>query len=165
MPSTWENIRVSGTMLLRDGLALSPILAAYQVCTNYIPADHTSLREQGKSLIPPPSPSGATQLIIAVIAATGLSTLFEFAPMLLGLRPPASKSPLFFPVTTFVVLTDVGAWAATLVLARKGLTGRGDWLLDTMARLQLASSVLLGIGSVIRKCKCLTLCWCMIEED
>jgi hypothetical protein len=31
MPSTWENIRVTGTMALRGGLLLSPIIASYQV--------------------------------------------------------------------------------------------------------------------------------------
>lgn len=76
-------------------------------------------------------------------------------PMLFGNAPRPSKSPLFLPVTTFVVTTDVFSWLAALVFARRRKTGHTDWLLDTMAKLQLASSVLLGIGSVIRKCECL----------
>ena len=77
--------------------------------------------------------------------------------MVFGNAPRPSKSPLFLPVTTFVVTTDVFSWLATLVLARRRKTGRTDWLLDTMAKLQLTSSVLLGIGSVIRKCQSLLL--------
>ncbi|KAH9916056.1 uncharacterized protein B0H18DRAFT_1013451 [Fomitopsis serialis] len=135
MPSTWENARVSGAMLLRGGLALSPIIAAYQ----------------GTSLIPPGSPSIATQGILAGLAASSLPAFFYVVPMVFGSRPCPSQSPLFLPVTTFVVTTDVFSWVAALVLARQRRTGRSDWLLDTMAKLQLTSSVLLGIGSVIRK--------------
>ncbi|TFY64752.1 hypothetical protein EVJ58_g2404 [Rhodofomes roseus] len=135
MPSTWENVRVSGTMLLRGGLALSPIIAAYQ----------------GTSLIPPPSPSLATQGILAGLATSSLPAFFYVVPMVFGNKPRPSRSPLFLSVTAFVVTTDVFSWIAALVLARQRKTGRTDWLLDTMAKLQLTSSVLLGIGSVIRK--------------
>ncbi|KZT69091.1 hypothetical protein DAEQUDRAFT_765652 [Daedalea quercina L-15889] len=135
MPSTWENIRVSGTMLLRGGLALSPIIAVYQ----------------GTSLIPPPAPSIATQGVLAGLGASSLPAFFYVMPMVFSDAPRPSKSPLFLPVTTFVVTTDVFSWIAALVLARQRKTGRTDWLLDTMAKLQLTSSVLLGIGSVVRK--------------
>jgi hypothetical protein len=73
--------------------------------------------------------------------------------MVLGLRPrPAS--PLFVPVTTFVMIADIASWAGALALVRQGRTGRGGWLLNTMGSLGLTSAVLLGIGSVIRKCEC-----------
>ncbi|KAI0726531.1 hypothetical protein C8Q72DRAFT_945693 [Fomitopsis betulina] len=135
MPSTWENVRVSGTMLLRGGLVLSPIIAAYQ----------------GRQLVPTPAPSLATQGILTGLAASGLPAFFYVIPMVFSNAPRPSKSPLFLPVTTFVVTTDVFSWLAALVLARRRKTGRTDWLLDTMAKLQLASSMLLGLGSVIRK--------------
>jgi hypothetical protein len=154
MPSTWENIRVTGTMILRGGLALSPIVAAYQVpslaASTYFPADNPP--RQGRALVPPPAPSATTQAALALLAASGVPTLVGIAPALLGLRPRPSASPLFVPVTTFVVLVDVFSWAGALVLARRRRTGRGAWLLDTMGVFGLTSAVVLGLGSVIRKC-------------
>jgi hypothetical protein len=110
------------------------------------------LSPQGKALIAPRAPDTTTQAILLFLSVSALPQFLEFAPMLLGWRPAPTKSPLFFPVTTFVVITDTVCWPAALFLARRGRTGRGDWLLDTMARLQIASSVLLGLGSVTRKC-------------